>query len=372
MKAPLVIAFDARSLRGERTGVGNYLANLLEHLLGLDPSLEPVLVADGELPSFPWLERGRVRVATTTRRSGGNLLWTNVALRRAIASSGARLFHSPGYTIPLGLGIPAIVTVHDVSYAAHPEWYPHAGGWLRRLWYRASARGADRVLTDSEFSRREIARVYRLGPEKVIRIHLGVDTRRFRPGGDPAAVAALRRRYGLQRDFVLFVGDVHPRRNLPRVAEALARLRASREGLRGLELVVLGRVLDRTGLPRGAAGVRALGYVPDADLPLFYSAARAFVFPSSYEGFGLGVLEAMASGCPVVTGRATSCAEIAGGACLEVEPTDADSIAGAIAAILESPERAARLRADGLDRARAFDWRRTAEETLAVYRELAP
>lgn len=371
MSLPLKIAFDARSLRGERTGVGNYLANLLEHLLDVDPSIAPVLVADGDLSSFPWLEHGRVRVVRTGGRSGDNFVWTNWALRRAVVSSGAAVFHSPGYTKPLGLRIPSIVTLHDISYAAHPEWYPHAGGWLRQQWYRASALSADRILTDSEFSRREIKRVYHaLQWTKIVRVYLGVDGRRFFPRDDPSTVRVLRRRYGLEADFILFVGDVHARRNLPRIAEALARLRASRGGLRTLELVVIGRVLDGAGLPQTTAGVRSLGYVPDADLPLFYNAARAFVFPSSYEGFGLGVLEAMASGCPVVTARATSCAEIAGGACLEVEPTDVDSIAAAIAAILESPERAARLRADGLARARAFDWRRMAEETLAVYREL--
>ncbi|HEY2955105.1 MAG TPA: glycosyltransferase family 1 protein, partial [Candidatus Eisenbacteria bacterium] len=319
MTPPLLIAFDARSLRGERTGVGNYLSNLLEQLLSIDRAVEPLLVSDGPLPPFPWLDRERVRVERTSLRIDDNLLWTNLALRRKLSSGGAALFHSPGYTAPLGATIPTIVTLHDVSYASHPEWYPHAGGWLRRLWYRASARGADRVLTDSEFSRREIVRVYGCKPERVRRIYLGVDRRRFRPLDDRAALEALRGRYRLPSDFVLFVGDVHPRRNLKQIAEAVARLRGSPQAPGELELVVVGRVLDRAALPEGAPGVRILGYVPDGDLPLFYNAARAFVFPSSYEGFGLGVLEAMASGCPVVVGRGTACEEVAAEACIAVE-----------------------------------------------------
>jgi alpha-1,3-rhamnosyl/mannosyltransferase len=367
MTKTLSIAMDGRSLRGERTGVGRYAASLIEHLVAEEPDLRVVLVADGDIPELPGAASGRVELV---RRPAGtnNLYWSNVQLRRGLRGRTIDLFHSPGYTLPIGLSMPSIVSLHDVSYAARPEWYPHRSGPLRRAWYRASARRADHVLTISEFSRREILRVYGLPPERVTSIYLGVDPRRFRRVNETGRLDDLRRRHRLAADFLLFVGDVHARRNLRRAVDALSMLRSMAR--REIELVVVGRILEpEPALAR--PGVRHLGYVPEDDLPLLYSAARAFVFTSFYEGFGLGVAEAMSCGCPVIVGKGTACDEVAGEAGVAVDPRDVGALADAARAFLRDPDLASRYSEAGRARARSFDWGRTARETLEVYRVVA-
>jgi glycosyltransferase involved in cell wall biosynthesis len=357
----LRIGFDARSLCGDRTGVGTYAGNLIGALVDLDPRINPVLFSAGTLASLSWLRDERVHTIVRSTGSQNNLVWTNLALRNAIAKEHLTLFHSPGYTRPLGLKIPSIVTLHDVCYEAAPQWYPYKLGFTRRLWYRLSAEGADAIITVSEFSKREILRIYRVSSEKVHTIYEGVDHQRFRQLDDPQAVSELRTRYKLMPDFLLFVGDIHPRRNLGRAIDALHQVKA-----RDLELVVIGRPIE---LPVGwqQPDVRYLGYVPDNDLPLFYNAARALAYPSFYEGFGFPIVEAMACGCPVIVSRGTACEETAGGAGITVDPASVQAVAEAITGLLENPDLAQRCKTAGLKRAAEFDWNKTARETLKLY-----
>jgi len=376
MSLRLRVAIDGRSLSGHRTGVGTYTANLVEELLGCGEDIEITLIHGGGLPALPWLRNPGLRVREEAARPRtGNFIWSNVALRRAVRSVRPGLLHSPGYTLPLRPPCPCLVTLHDVSYEACPRWYPYPAGRLRRAWYRSAARQADLVLTDSEFSRREILRVYGLPGEKVVAIPLGVDRRRFRRDESPATQQALKKKYQLPEDFLLFVGDIHPRRNVDGIAAALEALRLRRRESRDLGLVLVGRLLEGVG-SRGAPAiaasglVRHLGYVPEEELPAFYSLARAFVFPSYYEGFGLGVLEAMACGCPAVVGRGTSCEEVAGAAAVAVNPADVRSIADGIETLVLRPDRAAWHVEQGLRRAERFSWSRTARETLSAYRRV--
>jgi glycosyltransferase involved in cell wall biosynthesis len=360
------IGFDARSICNERTGVGTYAANLIQALLDVVPDFSAVLFSAAYLPSLPWLLNDRVQTAVRSAGSRNNLIWTNLSLRRAIARQYLRLFHSPGYTRPLALGIPSVVTLHDVCYAAAPQWYPHKLSSFRRFWYRQSAVGADAILTVSDFSRREILRVYNVPPEKVHTIYQGVDHRNFRSVENPQAAKDFKARYSLPKDFLLSVGDVHPRRNVGTVIEALHQVKAWNPSFCDLELVVVGRELE---LPAAwkQPDVRYMGYIPDMDLPLFYNTARMLVYPSFYEGFGFPIVEAMASGCPAIVSSGTACEETAGGAGIAVDPKSAYAVAEAITGLLENPDLEDRCRAAGFKRAAEFDWHRTARETLAVY-----
>ncbi len=367
------IVIDGRSLQGEPTGVGTYTFNLVDHLLRLDPSLTVRLITSRALPAIGWADAARVQVETVPDPFHNNFLWTNFLLRRRLGRQPNQVFHSPGYTIPLRVSLPSVLAVHDVSYAAHPEWYPHRGGAVRRAWYRLSARSADFVLAPSEFSRREIERVYALPAQKIVVVPLGVDRGRFSKIEERRALDEIRSKYDLRRDFLLFVGDIHRRRNPDRLVDAF-RAVAARE-CRDIELVFIGRILDSS--MRGimtpgpdARPIRMLGYVPAPELPLFYNLATAFVFPSLYEGFGLGVLEAMSCGCPVIVGQGTACEEVAGEAGVCVDPVETKSIADGIAALLRNPEFARKQSEAGLRRAGQFSWARTATETGAVYRRL--
>src|SRR5262249_42286431 len=231
-------------------------------------------------------------------------------------------------------------------------------------------------IADSDATRRDLLRYYRVAPQKVRAVPLGVEPA-FRPVELEAARALAAERYGLTSPFLLFVGTLEPRKNLRALLEAYRRLLSSHTGEGDAPtLAVAGargwwyRDLYRLARELGLDGrVRFLGRVPDADLPPLYSAAAAFVYPSLYEGFGLPPLEALACGTPVVCSDRSSLPEVVGDAGLLVDPTQPAALAGALARILDDPALRQELRGRGLERAARYTWARTAAETVQVYEQ---
>jgi glycosyltransferase involved in cell wall biosynthesis len=279
------------------------------------------------------------------------------------------VFHAPAYTAPLVGLRPRVVTVHDVSYARQPGDYPYRRDRVRRWFYRASALGADAIVTDSEFSRDEIAAAYGMDPGRITVVPLGVG-QPFRPR-EAARAAPLDAR----DPFVVHVGDLHPRRRVGLLLDAVLRARTLAPSLAALRLVAVGR--DHDMVPAlvakaAAAGapdaIVAPGVISEPELVALLQNADALVYASRYEGFGLPLLEAMACGCPVVAMRAASIEEVVGDSGLLLPPsaTPAD-MAEALAHVITTPSAARELREGGLTRAARFSWARTAEATLAVY-----
>ena len=230
------------------------------------------------------------------------------------------------------------------------------------------------ALTVLEASRRDIIRHYRLPAAKVVASPLGVEDA-FRPVVDPAILAAVRERNRLPDRYILAVGNLQPRKNLRRLIEAVAALRATRRD--DCRLVLVGQPAWRHGeldAVAAAHGLRdaivATGYVPAEDLPALYSAAEVFAYPSLYEGFGLPPLEALACGTPVVTANTSSLPEVVGDAGLLIDPLDTGAIAAALARLLDDVALRERLRQAGFARAAAYSWRETARRTLQVYDKL--
>ena len=244
-----------------------------------------------------------------------------------------------------------------------------------KLTVRRTAKKASRIATVSEYSRQDLLNIYKLPPEKVVVTYNGVESH-FTPRPDlPNESQEIRSRYGISRDFLLAVGSLQPRKNLIRLIRAYAKLRGERADF-APQLVIVGRrlwltheIFDEVKRSRWAGDVILTGYVADEDLPALYRAARAFVYPSLFEGFGLPPLEAMACGTPVVTSGVSSLPEITGDAALLIDPNNEQSLASAMVEIVSDDLLRAELREKGIARAKRFTWRDAAEKTLRLYQE---
>lgn len=360
------IGIDGRAFASPAAGVRRYVAGLVGGLLALGEPLEIVALGGADSKALP---RGVGHMAEAPHPPT-NLGWMWVGLPRAGARAGVDIIHAPAYTAPFWAGVPVVLTIHDVSYQRHPEWFPYRRDVFRRAFYRHSARAAAHILTDSSFSASEIAAAYGIPASRLTVAPLGVDAH-FAPArpGAPCEWPA-----GVRAPFLLHVGDLHERRNLGVAVEAVLAARRH-SGTTTLSLVLagvdrgVGDALSATALRAGAAdAVVRLGSVGEEQLRTLYRCATALVYPSLYEGFGLPVLEAMASGTPVIASRAASIPEVLADAGLLLDPLDVDGWTAAIVHIVNDEEQRKRMSAAGLGRAAGFTWERTARATLDVYR----
>jgi glycosyltransferase involved in cell wall biosynthesis len=279
------------------------------------------------------------------------------------------------YTAPLRGNAPIVVTVHDVSFLEHPQYFT----WTRRAQLRhtvaRTVKRAARVLTVSEFSRDAILRAYDISPDKV-RVIPNAANPDFRVIGREKAQRAVRDRLRLDAPFVLSVGDLQPRKNQIGLIAAFARLIAAHPQLKH-HLVLTGKETWFTPKVREAAQrsgfadrIHFTSFVSDSELLELYNACECFVFPSFYEGFGLPILEAMACGRAVACSNTAAMPEVADGAGILFDPHSVEEIERAMADLLLDPELRARKERLGLQRAAGFTWQRSARATLDVYREV--
>jgi glycosyltransferase involved in cell wall biosynthesis len=324
---PGPVAIDARAaVRPELGGVERWARELATRLPALRPGGYEV-----------------VRPPAALAHRAGHA-WEQLVLPLRSARAGALL--CPANLAPLAARN-TVVVIHDAAALRHPGWYSRGyAAWQRAVLPRI-ARRARRLITVSEFSRGELREL--LGVDAAV-VPGAVDDR-FRPDADADAA---HRALGLARPYVLCVASHTARKNLAALAGAAPD---------GVELVVAGGHRPQFAAERGLAGLRLLGHVDDRLLPGLYAGAEAFVLPSRYEGFGLPVLEAMASGTPVVATTAGALPETCGDAARLVEP---DAIRAALASLLADDAECARLRARGLERARGFTWERTVREVDAI------
>jgi len=365
------IVLDARKLHD--FGIGTYIRNLVNELGRLDHEDEYVLLTKPEDAAAAAAAGPNFRAVVETSRPYSMAEQWRVPM--AAARARADLLHEPHYVLPPLTRCRTVVTIHDCIHLRFPEYLPSRAAFAyAHAMIRLAARKADRVLTVSDASKRDILHYTGVAPEKVVVVHNGLDTR-FAAAPDADAIDRVRQRFQLDHPFVLYVGNIKPHKNLERLIAAFASMRA--DGPDGLKLVVIGDETSKHPGLRQAVHrhrldkhVRFFGFQPAATLVTFYRLARAFVFPSLYEGFGLPPLEAMANETPVVTSNLSSLPEVAGDAAVLVDPYDVASIADGIRrAVTDEPLRQ-ELIARGRARAREFSWARAAADTLAVYREV--
>jgi glycosyltransferase involved in cell wall biosynthesis len=361
---PLRIGVDARELLGDSTGVGRYLGELLSRWTARPDAVERRFVLYTPEPLSLVLPRG----TTDTRVIGGGrgTWWEQTHLRRAARADALNLFFAPAYTAPMGTGLSLALTIHDISFIAHPEWF-RAGEGLRRRWLtRRGASMASVIFTDSQFSRSELEH------------HLRIDHSRIQvipPGTTPPRAQASGRRPG-REPLVLFVGSLFNRRRVPDLIAAFARATAA---LPDARLVIVGdnRTWPRQDL-RGVASAHGvtgrtefLSYIPEDDLASLYARASVFAFFSEYEGFGLTPLEAMAAGVPPVVLDTPVAREVYADAAFYVQAGDITGAARILERLLLEPGAARDVVARAPAVLARYSWDDTADRVLAHLERIA-
>ncbi|MBE9473255.1 MAG: glycosyltransferase family 4 protein [Chloroflexi bacterium] len=369
------IGIDATALPPQPVGAGNYIIQLIRALAGINANDEYVIFAQQrghalislpENESFEW-------IILEDRNPGSRLIWEQTLFPRLIRKSGVDLLHSLHYTRPVRLPCASVVTFHDMTFFLYPELHTRAKRLFFPLAIRASARQADALTAISESTRQDAIRVLGISPEKITATQLGVDPA-FRPINDTAAMRKIAEKYDLPDRFILYVGLIEPRKNLPMLINAYKCLI---DGGENYKLVLVGRYgwmyedllrqinnLDLGGM------VHFTGYVSQEDLPLVYNLSSLFVYPTIYEGFGLPALEAMACGVPVITTDVSSLPEIVGEAGMLVPVNNVEALYGAMIEVLGDEDLCREMINKGIQRAAKFTWEQTAKLTLQVYQQV--
>lgn len=370
----MLIAFDGTTLTPGRTGVGYYTEHLLQHLARevavtgdeiVVVSNQPI---DTQAPLPP-----HVRVHDG-HRFPVRIGWMQMRAASAIAALGPDVAHFTNAMIPFGSQAPSVVTVHDMSLRLYPRCHPWRRLLLNRPLMYAAIRQAAAIVTVSHSTRRDLLNLHGVAPERVSVVHEAASPA-FRPIADRAMLDDVRARYSLPARFILYVGTIEPRKNLMRLMSAFASARKAGipqqlvcVGPYGWSSRDLAGHVERLGI---RAAVHFTGYVPFEHLPAIYNLGDFFAFPSLYEGFGLPVVEAMASGLPVLTSNTSSLDEIAADAAETIDPTSTDAMTEAIRRLATDQALRVELADRGLRRARSFSWGRTARAMLAVYHRAA-
>ena len=340
----MTLLLNFRPVLRQPTGIGVYANAVLPTL----QELTHVLLPGGE--------------EGTAKQRLKRLLWTQLELPRSANRHKASLIFTPapeGYLGPQT--IPQLVMVHDLRPMSHPE--RTVQSLYFRSWVPPLLKSCRHVLTNSQFTAREIQRCTRLADSRITVTPLGYDDQVFKPGPPQSE--------SQERPYLLHIGQAYPHKNLRRLIQAFAQVVSAHPELR---LILAGKS-HPTETPLLQAMVRELGlqqdvefrsYVPYAELPDLYRGASAFLYPSLWEGFGLPILEAMACGTPVITSSGSGTEEVAGDAAILVDPKNVSMLVDALRELIEKPDQASRLRLRGLERARHYSWSHTAAATRAV------
>ncbi len=371
------IGIDASRLTpGRRTGTENYTYQLTRQLVKEEGSKYHFKLYFNQVPSPQTLLALNLPAGVETRIIPFPRLWTHFRLGRELAAAPPDTLFIPAHVLPLFHPAASVVTIHDLGYLYFPETHPLKSRLYLDLSTRFSAKKARQIIAVSQATRQDLIRHYHISPEKIKVIYHGYDHEFFQPVSGVAELEAIRSRYKIQPGpYLLFVGTIQPRKNLARLLEAFASLIQDPDFETGetgnLQLILAGQPgWLRESILKKVAGlqlenrVNLVGYIPDEDLPGLISGAAAFILPSLYEGFGMGVIEAMACGCPVICSNAGSLPEVAGQAALFHHPLDTAALAYQIKRLFKSPGLREELIRQGFIQARKFSWEKCAAETL--------
>jgi glycosyltransferase involved in cell wall biosynthesis len=354
---------------------GEVARALAEHNSQLELSLFYNRQGDAELPDY----LGRLPYRTVNM---GNKPWRMGVLLSQMTRwpmdkvfGATDIFHATNHLLAHFGRARTVYTLHDLIFLRYPEYHLPYNRWYLTFSMPRYLRAADVIVTPSECTKQDAIKYYGL-PESKFRVIYEAPAPTFQPVTDPTAFNRVRQKYHLPEKFILHVATIEPRKNLSRLLEAFQPLLADWPDMKLVLVGKKGWLYEAFFQKLQALGLQECvlfpGYVDEADLPAFYQLAELFVFPSLYEGFGLGPLEAMACGAPVISSHSSSLPEVVGQAGLLVDPTDTAALSQALRRVLADAELRRDLRERGLAQAQKFSWRKAADELEAVYRSLRP
>jgi len=364
----MLIGIDGNEANVERkVGIGEYAFALLVEFAKYKKQDRRFEIY---LKSEPREELPNERDGWRYRVIGPRKLWTQFGLPIDLYQHRPRpdVFFTPTHYAPRFSPVPTVISVMDLSYIHFPEMFREQDLYQLNNWTAYSARNAKKILTISESSKNDIIKEYDLPQGRVVVIYPGIKAKKTMPNSK-----ILKEKYGIDSDFVLFVGTLQPRKNVERLIEAFSKIKDKKT-----TLVLVGKrgwlyeeILSAPKKFNVEDRVKFLDFVPDEDLPVLYGGAQCFVLPSLYEGFGLPVLEAMQYGCPVITSNVSSLPEAGGNAALYVDPKNVDDITEKIDELLSNEKLRKELILKGTKQVKKFSWEKAARETLSVLEEVA-
>ncbi|HWP53299.1 MAG TPA: glycosyltransferase family 1 protein [Pyrinomonadaceae bacterium] len=365
------IAIDAHSVGAKLGGNETYATNLIEALAEIDQLNRYTLYVTKREAIERFANRWRNFTVKQTLPHTP-LVRIPLTLVRELRRHPVDVLHVQ-YTAPPLAPCPVVATIHDLAFEHLPETFNRRSWMQMRLTVRRTARRAAQIITVSEYSRQDISRTYKIEPQRIL-VTPEAARAGFSPVTNETELKKVRKTYGIERDYILSLCSIQPRKNLVRLIEAYSLLRQSRPEVKLPQLVLAGKrgwldgeTFNAARQSVGGSDILFTGYVGEEDLPALYSGAACFVYPSYFEGFGLPILEAMQCGAPVVAGNRTSIPELVADAGLLFDPFDTSALVEALKRILDDAEYRARLRAKGFLRSGEFSWKETAQLTLKAY-----
>lgn len=382
------IGIDCRTIlnpsAGEKAGIAHYTYHLVKSLLDLSHTDDFVLFFDYRARDVAKeFIRPNVKIVFFTFSQYKKYLpffYSHVLVAANITAEKLDVYHSPANIIPLRYAGKFCITTHDLAIYRRPDLFPKNQGFSLKYIVPQSIHRAKKIISVSESTKHDIQDFFSVDQKKIEVIYEGVDHKRFSkfpPREDYRGY--LRGRYKIRNDYILFVGTLEPRKNLIRLLEAFYKLLSDNpEYKRKYQLLLAGAkgwlydtIFEEVKSRGLSANVLFSGYIDEKDLPLLYQNATIFVYPSLYEGFGLPVLEAMASGAPIITSNLSAMPEITGTAAMLCDPTDVEGLASAMQRFLEDEKLRTSYSERALAQAKKFTWEKCAAQTFQIYREVA-
>lgn len=366
------IGIDLHMVNDFMQGSRTYTYNVIRALIEIDPENDYYLYFTNKPKSLPRLfQKPNVhirRIFPSTR-----IIRLPISFPLKLAIDRIDVFHCQYMGSPFS-ATPYVVTLHDIIHEIYPEFYPNSLRFFMSLFYPLSARRAATVLTVSEYCKEAIVKLYKVPEKNVIVAYDGVSDE-FKPIRDKSLVNSVGKKYGINKENILFVGRLEPRKNIPGLFKAFYSLKKHHNIPH--QLVIVGmkdfkynEIYDTAKRLKLDEDIVFTGRVEQEDLPMIYNGADLFVFPSFGEGFGIPPLEAMACGIPVITSNTTALPEVVGDAGIMINPWDKEELSEMMYKVLSDSGLRNKMRNKGLEQSKRFSWSRTAEKVLRVYEEV--